>query len=90
MNDLMAAGAIEAIFELGYSVPDDLSVIGFDNREFSRFYRPRITTMDLPLNQMGEKSAEILINLINGKKINKKSYRIKCRLIKRDSVKKIK
>ncbi|MDD3818956.1 MAG: LacI family DNA-binding transcriptional regulator [Actinomycetota bacterium] len=90
MNDLMAAGAIEAAFELGYSVPDDFSVIGFDNREFSRFYRPRITTMDLPLNKMGEKSAEILINLINGKKVNKKSYKIRCRLIKRDSVKKIK
>jgi LacI family transcriptional regulator len=90
MNDLMAAGAIEAAFEMGYSVPDDLSVIGFDDREFSRFYRPRITTMGLPLNEMGTKSAEILINLIDGKKVDKKSYNIKCRLIERDSVKKIK
>lgn len=90
MNDLMAAGAIEAAFNLGYSVPDDLSIIGFDNREFSRFYRPRITTMDLPLSEMGAKSAEILINTINGKKVSEKSYKIKCRLIKRDSVKKYK
>jgi LacI family transcriptional regulator len=90
MNDLMAAGAIEAAFRLGYSVPDDLSIIGFDNREFSRFYRPRITTMDLPLSEMGIRSARILIDLINGKKVRKKSYKIKCRLIKRDSVKKYK
>ncbi len=90
MNDLMAAGAIEAAFRLGYSVPDDLSIIGFDNREFSKFYRPTITTMDLPLNEMGIRSAEILIDIINGKKVKTKSYKIKCRLIKRDSVKKYK
>ncbi len=90
MNDLMAAGAIETAFNLGYSVPDDFSIIGFDNMEFSRFYRPRITTVDLPLNEMGTKSAEILINIINGKKVREKSYKIKCRLIKRDSVKNIK
>jgi LacI family transcriptional regulator len=90
MNDLMAAGAIEAAFRFGHSVPDDLSIIGFDNREFSKFYRPTITTMDLPLNEMGIKSAEILIDLINGKKARKKSYKIKCRLIKRNSVKKYK
>jgi len=90
MNDLMAAGAIEAAFRLGYSVPDDLSIIGFDNREFSRFYKPRITTMDLPLSKMGIRSAGILIDIINGKKVRKKSYKIKCRLIKRDSVKKYK
>jgi LacI family transcriptional regulator len=90
MNDLMAAGAIEAAFRFGHSVPDDLSIIGFDNREFSKFYRPTITTMDLPLNEMGIKSAEILIDLINGKKVKKKSYKIKCRLIKRNSVKKYK
>jgi LacI family transcriptional regulator len=90
MNDLMAAGAIEAAFSFDYSIPDDFSIIGFDNREFSGFYRPRITTMSLPLNEMGRKSAEILTDVINGKKVSKKSYKIKCRLIKRDSVKKIK
>jgi len=87
MNDLMAAGAIEAAFNLGYTVPDDFSIIGFDNREFSSFYRPMITTMSLPLNEMGIKSAEILIDIINGGKVSKKSYKINCRLIKRDSVK---
>jgi LacI family transcriptional regulator len=90
MNDLMAAGAIEAAFSLGYTVPDDFSITGFDNREFSGFYRPRITTMGLPLNEMGTKSARILIDIINGKRVSKELYKIKCRLIKRDSVKKIK
>lgn len=86
-NDLMAAGVIDAALELGMKVPSDLSVIGFDNREFSFFYKPKLTTVDLPLKKMGSKSAQILINIINNKiEGEAREIKLKCELVKRDSV----
>lgn len=86
-NDLMAAGVIEAANKLGMNVPSDLSVIGFDNREFSYFYKPKLTTIALPLREMGIKSAEILIDVINDNiKIEKKEIKLSCKIIERESV----
>jgi LacI family transcriptional regulator len=62
----MAVGVIEAAKEMDRSIPLDLSVIGFDNREFSSFHEPGLTTVDLPLTEMGRTAARVLINLING------------------------
>lgn len=85
MNDNMAIGAIDAAKDNGISVPQELSVMGFDNKEFTAYCEPRITTMDLPLNEMGQESMRILIDLINNN-IKDKSLKLKCNLIERDSV----
>ncbi len=84
-NDLMAAGVIDAAEAMGYIVPRDLSVIGFDNRDFSFFYKPKLTTIDLPLNKMGECSADILLKLIHSKKVERENIRLKCKIIRRES-----
>ncbi len=87
MNDLMAGGVIEAANELGIRIPGQLSLVGFDNRECSGFFAPKLTTMALPLNDMGKKAAEILIGLI-GKKAPPKeacSVKLECRLLVRES-----
>jgi LacI family transcriptional regulator len=84
-NDLMAAGVIDGAEKLGYQVPADLSVIGFDNREFSQFFKPKLTTIDLPLIKMGENSAELLINLINQQEIKADKLKLDCRLVIRNS-----
>ncbi|AGB41687.1 transcriptional regulator [Halobacteroides halobius DSM 5150] len=89
MNDLMAVGVIKAAKDGGLKVPQDLSVIGFDNREFSFYYQPQITTIDLPLDQMGEKSTEILIDIIENNIQETAPLNLKCELIKRDSVSRI-
>lgn len=87
MNDLMAAGAINAIKESGLRVPEDVSVIGFDNREFTNFFSPSISTIEIPLHEMGEKSMEILYNLINNKNsLTDKKLKLPCRFLKRESV----
>jgi LacI family transcriptional regulator len=88
MNDLMAGGVIDAANQLGISIPGDVSLIGFDNRECSKFFVPKLTTMGLPLNEMGKKAAEIIINLINdaGTMNELKDIRLKCELIERQSV----
>ncbi|HYH01637.1 MAG TPA: LacI family DNA-binding transcriptional regulator [Bacillota bacterium] len=88
MNDLMAGGVIDAAKELGKSIPRDVSLIGFDNRECSKYFTPQLTTIGLPLNEIGKKSAEILISRIaNPHEENCiRNYRLKCNLIERQSV----
>lgn len=86
MNDIMAGGVIDAANELGIHIPKELSLIGFDNRECSFFYIPKLTTMELPLSEMGERSAKILLDIIEEKNTDEKSIKLKCRLIERGSV----
>lgn len=85
MNDVMVVGVLEAATELGVNVPGELSVIGFDNREFSDYLTPRITTMELPLQEMGYLAMESLHLLMQGKPVDT-SLMPQCRLIERDSV----
>ncbi|MGD8406206.1 MAG: LacI family DNA-binding transcriptional regulator [Anaerolineales bacterium] len=63
-NDLMALGAIYAIQDAGFSVPDDIAVVGYDNREFTWIVRPNITTVTMPVYEMGRIAAEILLQQI--------------------------
>ncbi|MDQ6420115.1 LacI family DNA-binding transcriptional regulator [Paenibacillus sp. LHD-117] len=85
MNDIMAVGAMRAATEAGVRIPEELSLVGFDNREFSDYLNPRITTMDLPLQQMGYSSMEALSSLIKGEQ-PEGNYSPLCTLIERDSV----
>jgi LacI family transcriptional regulator len=85
MNDVMAVGVMRAAADRGLRIPDDLSVMGFDNREFSDYLIPRITTMDLPLHEIGYQAMEALALLIKGEQVEKKPMP-SCRLIERDSV----
>jgi DNA-binding LacI/PurR family transcriptional regulator len=65
-NDYMAAGAINRSQERGLSIPRDLKVVGFDNRDFSSFWPIPITTFELPLERMGAIGATMLFDLIDG------------------------
>jgi Transcriptional regulators len=85
MNDVMAVGTLRAAAESGFSIPRDLSVVGFDNREFSDYLTPRITTMDLPLHEMGYSSMRMLTGLINETEV-KQEIQPLCRLLERESV----
>lgn len=66
MSDIMAIGAAKAIHDRGLAVPGDISVIGFDGLEFSRFYTPSLATVRQPVQEIAEKSVEILSRLIKG------------------------
>ena len=85
MNDVMAAGAMRAALEMGVSIPQDLSILGFDNREFSDFANPRLTTMELPLHEMGYNAMEALSQLIKGEQPTSDRSPL-CKLLVRDSV----
>ena len=59
-NDTIAIGAIKAIREAGYSIPEDISIIGFDDIPFSATTMPALTTMRISRSAMGEMAVSIL------------------------------
>lgn len=86
INDLMAIGAMKYISEQGLNIPDNISVIGFDNIAQSSQVVPPLTTVDIQRKEMGYIAAEKLIEFIEDKN---KYYPIKivlpCKLVIRDS-----
>lgn len=59
----MAVGALEAAVEVGLRVPNDLSMVCYDDHEFSHYTTPPITTEVLPSYEMGRRAVELLIDL---------------------------
>ena len=62
MNDRLAFGAYQALSERGLRVPDDVSVVSFDNDEVASYLRPGLTTVALPHEQMGRDAVRLLLN----------------------------
>jgi len=65
-NDLSAIGVMEVAHDLGLVVPDDLSVIGFDNVPESALASPPLTTVAQPLQRMGAEALRLLVDVIDG------------------------
>lgn len=85
-NDMMAMGCYDALREIGLGIPDDIAVIGFDDREIAQFMRPSLTTLILPHHEMGAIAAELLIDRIGGLDRLHDQIKVECRMIERDSV----
>ena len=64
-NDLMAVGVLNACKKLGIKVPNELSIIGYDNIPLSKFVEPKLTTMDQNMFFLGANAAQLLIEKIN-------------------------
>jgi LacI family transcriptional regulator len=62
-SDILAVGAIKYCNTAGIGVPDQVSVVGFDNLEIAELVTPELTTLDVPTREMGEAVAEALIRL---------------------------
>ena len=83
-NDISALGAMTALREAGYKVPEDISVMGFDDIEFASIAYPPLTTIRQPLQEMGATAAELLIRkLANDESV--KNIRVRPELIVRSS-----
>ncbi len=63
-NDLVAIGVYRALRELGLSVPDDVSVVGYDDIDIAQYASVPLTTVRVPKREMGGRAAELLINSI--------------------------
>ena len=66
-NDLLAVGAIEGARQLGLGIPQDISIIGFDDMQIASFISPNLTTIRQPTYEMGKQGVEALIDIIGGK-----------------------
>jgi LacI family transcriptional regulator len=84
-NDQSAIGSIKAIHQAGLRIPDDISVIGFDNIPEVAYTHPRLTTIDQSIKRMGYVATEMLISLIKGQPLENDLYKMSTRLIVRDS-----
>lgn len=84
-NDISAIGAIRALQEHGLRVPQDVSVLGFDDIPGAAFYSPSLTTVRQPLNRMGEVAAQTLLDRVEGKKEYPSEIAIEPELVVRES-----
>ncbi len=87
-NDWMAIGAINGAKQLGLNIPNDISVLGFDNVIVSQISEPKLSTVDQNMFKLGESAAQLLLEVIRGKnqKDSLKKVIIETKLIKRDTV----
>lgn len=85
-NDLIAVGAMKAFKEYDYSIPGDVSIVGFDNIPLSRIVEPSLTTVHVPKQYMGEMAARRLITILNEKGAKPVKIEIATQLIERNSV----
>jgi DNA-binding LacI/PurR family transcriptional regulator len=70
-NDLMAFGAIHATRSLGWRVPQDISVVGFDNIPLSSYFTPPLTTVEIPMYGVGTASMQMLADLLSHKEFSR-------------------
>lgn len=86
-NDAIAFGAMKAIREKGLSIPEDISIIGFNDSELSSFTAPTLTTISAPAYDMGQHGANLIYGATNLKINTPLKAKIPCQLIKRESCK---
>jgi len=93
MNDIMAGGVYDRLEERGLVVGQDISVVGYDNREVSSYYKPPLTTIPLPLHNIGYRASELMIELLTGNQLSEEKenvFQVECETLIRKSVKNIK
>lgn len=89
MNDHMAAGAMDAIQDAGMTIPGDISIIGFDNREIASYLRPRLTTVGIDLKGIGQTAGELILKQLQGDNAGERKAVLSSKLVLRDTVKRI-
>lgn len=88
-SDNMAIGAISALNEHGFNIPEDMSIIGFDDIAVSEYITPALTTVEQPTVEIGKKAAEMLLAILNKQPIEQPHVVINSKLIVRNSCKKV-
>ncbi|WP_236985465.1 LacI family DNA-binding transcriptional regulator [Marinagarivorans cellulosilyticus] len=85
MSDQMAMGAIQALQAQGVQIPQQVSIVGFDNIAYAEFWHPTITTVSQPAEEMGKRAVDMLVSIIEGKEFTHESKILPTQLIVRDS-----
>lgn len=82
-NDTIAIGAVKAVLRAGLRIPEDMSIIGFDDSEISHIIEPELTTVRVQTRMMGEIAAQKLIAMIHGEIVNEHMIETPTELIRR-------
>jgi LacI family transcriptional regulator len=88
-NDTMAVGAYKAISEAGLKVPDDISIVGFNDQPSAKYMIPSLTTIRIPSEYLGNAAVDLLLENINGSREYNKKIIIPTEFKIRESCKKI-
>jgi DNA-binding LacI/PurR family transcriptional regulator len=88
-DDLMALGVLSTLVEKGYSIPDDISVVSFNNVIFAEIASPPLTSVDVRIFQLGYEAAKSLIEKIESPDLAPKSIIVPYKIIKRQTCKAI-
>ena len=86
-SDAIAFGAMRAVQEKGLSIPEDISIIGFNDTEMSSYTTPALTTIFAPAYDMGQHGANLIYAATNLNINTPIKAKIPCQLIKRESCK---
>ncbi|RXZ82427.1 LacI family transcriptional regulator [Paenibacillaceae bacterium] len=85
VSDDMALGAMNCLHDRGLQVPGDISVMGFDGSQLTELVRPRLTSMEQPIHEMGQLTVETMLELISGSAKLEGDIIMQHRLVVRDS-----
>ncbi|MEG1002301.1 LacI family DNA-binding transcriptional regulator [Clostridium sp.] len=85
-SDVMAIGGMKYLLRNGYKIPEDISILGFDNINICSFIEPELTTVAQPISKMGEESINLLLKLINKEAVETDIIKLEPYLIERGTV----
>ncbi len=89
INDEMAIGLYRGVQERGLKIPDDLSIMGYDDIDLANFITPKLTSIHQPAFEMGQVATDLLIERLNNPRLAHQDKQLPLELIVRDSVKMI-
>lgn len=87
--DILAIGAMKGLYDAGCRVPDDYSIIGFDDLEISKYLTPGLTTVKQQISLKGQRAVELLLNHIDDPNLPKQEAILPLELVERGSVRKL-
>ena len=85
MSDTVAMGVIRALKDMGKSVPEDVSVVGYDGIEMGKYFIPRLTTVEQPVDDIARESVQVLMDMLEGGEPPRHIV-VDARLVRRESV----
>jgi LacI family transcriptional regulator len=84
-NDNLARGLIDTFIEVGLAIPGDVAVVGFDDSQLARLTRPAVTSVRVPLQELGSTALRLLVDRLNGLRTEATTMVFKGRLMRRAS-----
>ena len=87
--DILAIGAVRGFYDAGLRVPEDMSIIGFDDLEISQYLAPGLTTIRQQISLKGQRAVELLLEHIADPSLSKQEEILPLKLIERGSVRKL-